>query len=301
MIVDTTSPAAVTRILVPLDGSERAEEVLPYVQATGGPDAEITLLEVVPKASDVRNVFGKVIATPDRVQQGYADVARKNLERAQGKLAGQKQVQQQVVQGDPAEQILQMVEAQGIDLIAMASQGQGAWGPWALGSIVDRVVRRTQSLVLVVPPGNNPSVTASPQTIVGLLVPTDGSTIAAQALPVAAGWARTLKVPVRVVHAISIDIAESPDDEDQARESTRRTEAMRGLDDAVKQLQSAGIDASSEVLTGDPVAAIISTANPGDLIVLTKQGEGGRWELGSVAGNLLRAGVLPLLLVPTNA
>src|SRR3954453_18768268 len=110
MIVDTTSPAAVTRILVPLDGSERAEEVLPYVQATGGPDAEITLLEVVPKASDVRNVFGKVIATPDRVQQGYEEVARKNLERASSKLGGRGQVRQQVALGDPAEEILNAAE-----------------------------------------------------------------------------------------------------------------------------------------------------------------------------------------------
>ncbi|MFL5760756.1 MAG: universal stress protein [Thermomicrobiales bacterium] len=286
-----SSPAQIERTLVPLDGSERAEAVLPFVRATSEPMAELILLEVVPKAVDVRNVFGTVIAAPDRVQEGYEEVAKKHFERALSRIDGDATSRQLVVVGDPAEEIVRVADEEHVGLIAMTSQGKGAWGPWALGSIVDRVVRQSTRPVLVVPPGNDGTA------IAGMLVPTDGSKSALQALPVATELARKLKVPVRVVHSLPNDDAERPNGDNLQRQAMRRAEVQRGLQALVQQLEAAGVDASSELLTGDPVVAIISLSNPTDLIVLAKQGESGRWELGGVAANLLRAGVRPMLFV----
>jgi nucleotide-binding universal stress UspA family protein len=297
--VETNLPAAIDRILVPLDGSERAEAALPYAQAIGGPDAELILLEVVPKASDVRNIFGTVIATPERVQQGYDQVARQNLDRAAARLGDRQRVRQEVATGDPAEQILRVADEHDVGLIAMSSQGRGAWGPWALGSIVDRVVRASRRPVLVVQPGE----AATDRPVAGLLVPTDGSPAAAQALPVAARLAKALGVSARVIRAIPPEgTGDAPPDVDEHElRTSRRSEAQGAVDAAVQQLRAAGVEATGEVLAGDPAATIVSAADPGDLVVLASQGEGARWELGGVADKLLRAAALPVLLVPASA
>jgi nucleotide-binding universal stress UspA family protein len=145
-------PATLTPILVPLDGSETAEAVLPYVRAIGGADAEVVLLEVTPPASNVRNVFGMAIASAEQVQQGYEQVAREHLDRAVARLGGQARIRQAVAAGDPAEQILRVADEQGVGLIAMTSRGSGAWGPSALENVVEHVVRAARQPVLVVHP-----------------------------------------------------------------------------------------------------------------------------------------------------
>jgi nucleotide-binding universal stress UspA family protein len=297
--VETSSAASNNRILVPLDGSERAEAALPYAGAIGGPDADVIVLEVVPQATNVRNVFGTEIASQDRVQQGYEQVAREHLERAAATL-GERSVTREVATGDPAEQILRVAEKHAANLIVMTSQGRGAWGPWALGNIVGRVVQSAGLPVLVVQPlGTNVTATSS-LPIGGLLVPTDGSEAAARSLPVAARLARTLGIPVRVIRAIT---SEAPGstlsdvDENEVR-TAQRSEAQRTVDDAAEQLRSTGVQATGEVLTGEPAATIVSAANSDDVVVMASQGEGGRWELGGVADKLLRNATLPVLLVP---
>src|SRR3954447_25279866 len=106
--MNSSSPAQTERILVPLDGSARAETVLPFVRTLSEPTAEWILLAVVPQATDVRNVFGTVIATPDRVQQGYEAVAKEHLERAMSHLGADANARTVIVVGDPAAQILRV-------------------------------------------------------------------------------------------------------------------------------------------------------------------------------------------------
>jgi nucleotide-binding universal stress UspA family protein len=302
-MVDPNTPATLTPILVPLDGSENAEAALPYVRAIGGPQVEAILLEVTPQASNVRNVFGKAIASAEQVQQGYEQVAQKHLDHAAAQLGDAARVRRQVAVGDRAEQILRVAAEQNVGLIAMTSRGRGAWGPWTLGSIVDRVVRAARQPVLVVHPRGS-TAHAGDGAITGLLVPVDGSDQARQALPVAAALARTLAAPVRVIQAISAEAVTLPGETtyDQESYAAQRTGAQRGVQSAVEELRAAGIAAAAEILTGDPVAAVISAADPGDLIVVTSHGQtgAGRWVLGGVADKLVRAGTTPAVLVPTS-
>jgi nucleotide-binding universal stress UspA family protein len=207
------------------------------------------------------------------------------------------------VVGDPAEQILRVAAEQDVGLIAMTSRGRGAWGPWALGSIVDRVVRAARQPVLVVHPRSAAAGAGDAKPVSGLLVPVDGSDQAARALPVAAALARALNAPVRVIRAVSAGAVALPGAEtyDQGRYAGHRAEAQRGVQTAVEALRAAGIEAIGEVLTGEPVATVISAADPGDLVVVTSHGQtgAGRWVLGGVADKLVRAGTTPAVLVPS--
>jgi nucleotide-binding universal stress UspA family protein len=51
--------------------------------------------------------------------------------------------------GDPAQEILKLIEAEGIDLVVMASNGQQ--GNYRVGSVTDKVVRNSAVPVTTVP------------------------------------------------------------------------------------------------------------------------------------------------------
>lgn len=149
--MERSGPVTISRILVPVDGSEPAERALRFATALASPDAEIFLIAVVPRASNVRNVLGQEIAPPEQVQDGYARVAEDHLERAAAQLADNRRVQRLVAIGDPADEILRAAEEHHVDAIVMTRTGQGAWGPSAPERVVDRVVRAARWPVVVVP------------------------------------------------------------------------------------------------------------------------------------------------------
>jgi nucleotide-binding universal stress UspA family protein len=57
-----------------------------------------------------------------------------------------------VVQAKPAEAILSYAEAQGIDLIIMASHGRGGVRRWVYGSVTEKVLRQANRAMLIVRP-----------------------------------------------------------------------------------------------------------------------------------------------------
>ena len=317
---------SLARVLVPLDGSDAAAQALPLAAAiaagtAGGAGAEIVLLAVTPPAANVRNILGQEIAPAARVQEGYAQVATARLEAAAAALPPGLATRTVVATGDPTAEILRVAAAEGAGLIALSASGGGAWGPSAFGRVTDRVVRAAPSPVLVVPPRPVPGA-----RITGILVPIDGSAASFAALPVAAALAGSLGVGVRVVQAVSYrpetespppsppagGIAHPDTIEREFRGATRAA-AEAAVAEALARLQSLGVAARGDILTGNPVAAVISDAGRTDLVVLTGRGEGHgqgdeagsatppapvSWTIGGVADKLLRAGTTPLVLVP---
>ncbi|BCX05700.1 MAG: universal stress protein [Candidatus Roseilinea sp.] len=156
------------RILVPLDGSELANTVLPYVHSlatcTG---AEVLLLQVVPEPAPevivTRAQFGWERVMSGSIASGSADLARwiehataaarDRLDAVATVLAESGiRVETTVSVGRPAEAILDMAEHQGADLIAMATHGYGGIRRFLMGSVADRVVRHASAPVLLVRP-----------------------------------------------------------------------------------------------------------------------------------------------------
>lgn len=141
------------KILVPLDGSELAESVLPHVEsivkACQTPD--VVFIRVVEPAwlpvgtlSDGGPVYTEEDAARDRkrVDEGQAAEAEKYLKGIAGRYPSV--ATQTVVQmGKPAENIADFASQNQIDLVVIATHGRSGVGRWVLGSTADRILRST--------------------------------------------------------------------------------------------------------------------------------------------------------------
>jgi nucleotide-binding universal stress UspA family protein len=172
------------RILVPLDGSELAEAVLPYVKEISQrcDTIRVTLLQVVrppgghtaatflPMDSDFPTEMSpgsgadvEAVRYPIYREQEIESV-RSQAEASLTPVARQLRedgldVQVEVAFGRPADQIVQFAEEEGMDLIAMCTHGRSGIGRWILGSVADKVLRGTHLPVMLVRP---PSITGIP-------------------------------------------------------------------------------------------------------------------------------------------
>src|SRR5262249_50726431 len=129
-----------TRIMVPLDGSDLAEQSLPYARAVGGPSAEYVLTYAVPPLEAEREwLGGRIFASVDEVQARAKAGAKDDMLRAAKSWLGEEaSVTLEIVDGEPAETILHVAERRGVNLIVLASHGRGATGRLVFGSVPDR-------------------------------------------------------------------------------------------------------------------------------------------------------------------
>jgi nucleotide-binding universal stress UspA family protein len=305
--------AGKTCVLVPLDGSPLAEQAIPYGAALAGTDGEIVFFEVTAEAEPVRSLTGHVKTTAaevDRTKHSAAETAlRDAASRWSAALPAEPRFE--VAAGDPAEEILAAVDRFGCGLIVMASHGRGAVARLRFGSVADRVSRASHVPVLIVRP-SDANADVGPVEIRRLLVPLDGSPLAAEALPVATAIATHLKIPVHLLQAInpSALVMPTPVGVDGYSgeiyteiEDELKTAARANLDDATKEAGTGGVPVTTAVVEGPPVLVIEDATQEGDLVVMTSHGRSGfrRWLLGSTAEKLIREGKAPVLLVPASA
>jgi nucleotide-binding universal stress UspA family protein len=159
------------RILVPLDGSEHAESVLPLVcKLASMKDAEITLLRVVEyplEAFPSSEYFGfnsHPFPEPGLDEQNRAMKAniQRQVKTYLERLAASfetctRKVMIEIQEGPVVDAILNSVEKLDIDLIVMSTTGEGQCS-WGLGSIANRILREAQVPVSLLGKGPGPSV-----------------------------------------------------------------------------------------------------------------------------------------------
>jgi nucleotide-binding universal stress UspA family protein len=303
-----------TVVLAPVDGSTRALHAVPWAAKLAGPVGTVVLLRVVPPQPDYAESLFSLVGAEERVreiQDAWTRTAKADMDEAEALLSGSGvTVEQMVAEGEPDEEIVAAAARRGVQMIAMASHGRGAVGRAIFGSVADRVARTAPVPVLILRPPDEdvvPSVAVS-----RIVVPLDGSEIAARALPVASELAEHLAAPVHVIRAVdaalSLPMASGvfgagpvvdANVTDQIWEEAE-AEARSTVTAAVSQLQSEGVDASGGIVIGSPFFAISEAIEPGDLLTLTSHGRGGvrRWLLGSVAEKLVREAKAPVMLVP---
>ncbi len=141
------------KILVPLDGSDLAEKVLPHVLALAkASGAEVTLATVVEFSMGI--VGAKLEAFPQAALEQKAALraeATVYLEKVQRDLKDQGVVATvAALEGDVASQIIAYAEQKGFDLIAMATHGRSGIDRFVMGSIAEKVVRSTVKPVLLI-------------------------------------------------------------------------------------------------------------------------------------------------------
>lgn len=139
------------KILVPLDGSELAECVLPHVKAiaAGCGEGEVLLLRIVeplpagtPPAVDF-----------EVVQKAGVKTAEEYLARIKAKLNKEGlNVEAKVSTGRPAETITDFAQREKVDLITIATHGRSGISRWVFGSVADKLVRSSSVPILLIRP-----------------------------------------------------------------------------------------------------------------------------------------------------
>ncbi|MBN1218656.1 MAG: universal stress protein [Anaerolineae bacterium] len=138
-------------ILVPLDGSAIAEQVLPpAVEVAQALGAEIILFQV-----SIVLLSGVLMGDWHMPLQGDFDTATQNVQDYLDKVATKLRTQginvsTAIRQGPVADSIIDYAEANQIDLIAICTHGRTGLARWALGSVADRVLRAGNIPVLLV-------------------------------------------------------------------------------------------------------------------------------------------------------
>jgi nucleotide-binding universal stress UspA family protein len=286
-------------ILVPLDGSNAAEIVLPYVvELSGRLDAEIILVSVSEsRAPDIDHLY-------DAYLERISDQVRRQLEDWGAKE--ETEIRNVVLLGEPAREILRYADEHNVGLVAMASLGSSGQGPWLLGHIAARVLRVTNRPVLLVRTPASEAAIQQKKLMNRILVPLDGSRIGEAAIPCTQTVAKALAAEIvmfQVIEPITtwagfeggVSYAMPQDEEN------RKAYALAYLEGVGKRFEEMGLSTSNAVGFGSSANQIIefSAANAIDLIAMSTHGRSGigRWVFGSVTDKVLHAGDTPVLVV----
>lgn len=136
-----------------------------------------------------------------------------------------------------------------------------------------------------------------------ILVPLDGSELAARMLPQVIELARCMKSQVTLLHVCHLASTPGPDMVPPAiateADERERKWCAAFLGEAAKELQGQGIDVHTECVEGVPAREIIAYAenNGVDLIAMATHGRGEvAWILGSTAEKVVTHATVPTLL-----
>ncbi|MCS7206450.1 MAG: universal stress protein [Dehalococcoidia bacterium] len=156
---------AYKRIIVPLDGSPLAEEVLPHAETLASLcQAEVALVQVVPLVNQVLNMG--LAGGPDvgpyppahiealtKAMEAEVERAKAYLEHTAERLRRKGlRVSTQVRRGDAGEEIVAAAREGQADLIAISTHGRSGLSRLVFGSVAETVIRQAGVPVLVIKP-----------------------------------------------------------------------------------------------------------------------------------------------------
>jgi len=146
------------KIMVPLDGSQLAECVLPHVHAitSGCKIATVVFVRVIDPAK-----LSAIL--PAQGELGYQEKNRRELQLQRRKTAEDylkkivedtaienAQIHYEVLEGKAAETLADWAEKNDVDLIVIASHGRSGIGRWMMGSVADRIMHSVCVPVLMI-------------------------------------------------------------------------------------------------------------------------------------------------------
>jgi len=278
-----------TKILIPLDGSETAEAIVPFVQEIAAhTGAEVILMTAVqPVAVWDTTVTVTVLENEEASAVDY-------LKQVMARIAGKQKCR--VVRGEAAEAILEASDEEAADLIAISTHGRSGLARWLFGSTAGKVLERAKVPVLFLRPKTGQDKGAPGAVVKKILVPLDGSDLAASILPPVEEFAKMMGASLVLVHAVT-PITALPGFETQAPAAVNildevQNHAREFLAKLVADVKTRGVEATGLVTIDDPVHGILEAADQtkADLIAVATHGRGGlgRAILGSVADGVVR-------------
>jgi len=305
-----TNPTQIRPILLPLDGSEVAEQALPVAAAlarAAGVALHIVTVEE-PLSPIISATDYGAIAPLLREEETKGLTEYLNQARAMAKAAGAPAVDTTLLLGGVFIGLAGQITGSRIGLVVMTTHGRTGISRFWLGSVADRLLRTVSVPVLLLRPRESPQATAYRRILVALDGELEKDVLeAAQAVadlmpePPALTLLRVVEPPIPGLTRLAVQPAHLGSDWARRREVEARTYLTRLAD----RLRAAGRAVTTRVLVGRPVhdqileAAVEMSA---DLIVLGTHRARGleRLMLGSVADKVVRQSELPLLIAPVR-
>lgn len=293
-----------TRMLIPLDGSRVAEQVLPYARFLAKAlTIPVELLEVVDPETLVafanpaqgRHLDNLVAEAVSRAGI-YLETTARSFQGAQVKSLAEK--------GKAEEVVIEKATADEGTLIVMATHGRSGIQRWLLGSVADKVLHgATNHLFLV--RATDQGKTDGEAALKTVIVPLDGSTIAEQALPHVVALAARMQLQVVLIRAYALPPTVSPEDYGYYSAEMLdhlESEARDYLQKKANEIKQKGVaNVTSVVNTGYGAEEIITLGRntPDNFIAMSTHGRSGiqRWALGSVTDRVVRHSGDPVLIV----
>jgi len=268
------------RLLVPLDGSEPSEAVLPtaafLAEKTG---ARVTLLHILEQHTP-GTVHGFHHLKKAEEAEGYlADVARRCFPPGVPVVW---HVHRRETD-DVAHSVADHADELESDLVIMLAHGRPTLRRWWSGTLAQQVVRENVAPILLLDPGPDGRIGVPFRQF---LVPLDGRPEHEVGLPLATELARLCPAPIRLLMVVPApgDLRGSDADTGQFLPSatremlqTMKTEGARYLEQHVERLRADGMIASATVARGEPasiIAEMVGTLKA-DLVVLGTHGSAG--------------------------
>jgi len=288
----------IRKVLVPLDGSRLAEQILPYARLLA--EAFKIPVELV----GVDDAEARAPFKPSGDDQDY-------LKNIAGQFPATVKVNATVELGRPAEVIVKRAKLEPGCLIAMVTHGFSGIKRWLLGSVANKVVQAAENPLLLVR-ATEQAAAKSNVRFDSIIVPLDGSELAESLLPTVLDFARSLNAEVVLARAFQLPAtayyraegtsgAEAFIPSYEELVAAMSQEAREYLDAKVGQMRAQGLArVRAEILEGPAAEQIIDLAHntTDSLIAMCTHGRSGlrRWMLGSVTEKVARHAERPILV-----
>ncbi len=278
---------SLSRIVVPVDFSDQCRGVLRYAKVLAeGYGSQLTLLHVVNPVYTIpaTGISGPAMIPVPRslVDQQAARLDQFGVDELDG-IA----VRRLVYEGDTAEQIVEFIHTEGMDLVAMPTHGLGGLRRFLIGSVTAKILHEVDCPVFTGVHMNqrphDPSLTFS-----RVLCAVDLDSENRATMVWAAQFASDFAARLSIVHAVPA-LSPEADVSNRAREDLAKMQITAGAENAAVYIEE-----------GEPAKAVSSVAEESraDLVVIgrgSRQGPAGR--LGTNADAIIRESPCPVVSV----
>jgi nucleotide-binding universal stress UspA family protein len=292
-----------TRMLIPLDGSKVAEQVLPYARFLAKAlKIPVELLEVV----DLEAL--RLLANPERgryidtLLSERMDTGKSYLD-AIAQSFQDTQVTCVVEKGLAEDMIIERAAADKDTLIVMATHGRSGIQRWVLGSVADKILHGSTNHLLLIR-ANDQAKAGGEAPLKKVIVPLDGSPLAETVLPYVVDLAKKMRLELVFMRSYALPTSTTDEYETYSDEliSQIEAEAQDYLAEKVREAKAKGLEnVSSVVNIGYGAEEIITLARktPDNFIAMCTHGRSGvkRFVLGSVTDRVVRHSGDPVLII----
>jgi len=292
-------------ILLPLDGSALAERVIPHAAALAKAfDSRLTLLRVVHRKKK-GNQQGMINPIDWQMRKSEAEAYLKAVQEHLADIELDGDVQ--IMEGNPAQQIIEHARHEKVDLIIISSHGSSGLSQWNINSVVQKVLLKAFMPVMIIRSYQKAHEEFEGLRYKRLLLPLDGSRRAECVLPLAKSISAAHESKIFLTHIVEEPKLpkQTPLSDDDRNMVSRLSEI--NTDESEKYLNSLADqfkDQDVEMIIESSNKPTIALHNIVDrekinLVLLSAHGYSGenRWPYGNIALNFIVYGTTPLLII----